>query len=61
MTTTKEMKDALSDRGYKENDILGGEDPYSASKAAAEIVFYSYLKYSIKDTGLTDEIQLAFI
>jgi len=31
-------------RGYKENDLLGGEDPYSASKAAVEIVFYSYLK-----------------
>jgi CDP-glucose 4,6-dehydratase len=28
--------------GYRENDILGGKDPYSASKAAAEIVFYSY-------------------
>jgi CDP-glucose 4,6-dehydratase len=28
--------------GYRENDELGGHDPYSASKAAAEIVFYSY-------------------
>ena len=28
--------------GYRENDILGGHDPYSASKAAAEIVFSSY-------------------
>jgi len=31
-------------RGYKETDRLGGDDPYSASKAAAEIVFRSYLK-----------------
>ena len=30
--------------GYRENDALGGKDPYSASKAAAEIVFYSYCK-----------------
>ena len=30
--------------GYRENDQLGGKDPYSASKAAAELVFYSYLK-----------------
>ena len=30
-------------RGYKENDRLGGNDPYSASKAAIEIVFQSYL------------------
>lgn len=28
--------------GYRENDELGGRDPYSASKAAAEIVFYAY-------------------
>lgn len=28
--------------GYKETDRLGGIDPYSASKAAAEIIFYSY-------------------
>jgi len=29
-------------RGYKEGDELGGKDPYSASKAAAEIVFFAY-------------------
>ena len=28
--------------GYRENDELGGHDPYSASKAAAEILFSSY-------------------
>ena len=28
--------------GYRENDELGGKDPYSASKAAAEILFASY-------------------
>lgn len=28
--------------GYRENDPLGGKDPYSASKAAAEIVVASY-------------------
>ena len=32
------------DRGYCETDELGGDDPYSASKAAAEIVFHAYLK-----------------
>lgn len=30
--------------GYRENDKLGGSDPYSASKAAAEIVFSSYVR-----------------
>ena len=29
--------------GYRENDELGGNDPYSASKAAAEIVFSAYM------------------
>jgi CDP-glucose 4,6-dehydratase len=30
--------------GYRESDRLGGHDPYSASKAAAELVFASYAK-----------------
>lgn len=28
--------------GYKENDPMGGDDPYSASKGAAELVFRAY-------------------
>jgi len=30
--------------GYRENDRLGGDDPYSASKACAEITCQSYIK-----------------
>lgn len=30
--------------GYRENDRLGGNDPYSASKACAEIVCHSYFQ-----------------
>ena len=30
--------------GYRETDILGGHDPYSASKSCAEIVAQSYFK-----------------
>jgi len=30
--------------GYRENDQLGGRDPYSASKGAAEIVFSAYAR-----------------
>ncbi len=30
--------------GYRESDRLGGHDPYSASKAAAEIVFSAYCR-----------------
>jgi CDP-glucose 4,6-dehydratase len=29
--------------GYRENDALGGKDPYSASKACQEIITHSYL------------------
>lgn len=29
--------------GYRENDILGGEDPYSSSKGCAELITYSYI------------------
>jgi CDP-glucose 4,6-dehydratase len=29
--------------GYRENDELGGDDPYSASKAAADLAFSAYL------------------
>jgi CDP-glucose 4,6-dehydratase len=35
--------------GYRENDQLGGRDPYSASKAAAEIVFSSYSRSFFAD------------
>jgi len=31
-------------RGYHENDRLGGEDPYSASKACAELAFSTYYR-----------------
>ena len=36
--------------GYRENDPVGGDDPYSASKGCAELIFASYLKsYFSKD------------
>jgi CDP-glucose 4,6-dehydratase len=38
--------------GYRENDRLGGRDPYSASKAAAELVFASYASSFFLDRPL---------
>ncbi len=35
--------------GYRENDRLGGHDPYSASKAAAEMFFAAYRHSLFKD------------
>ena len=37
--------------GYRENDKLGGRDPYSASKAAAEHVFSAYYQSFITKIG----------
>ena len=34
--------------GYRENDTLGGNDPYSASKACAEILCNSYMQSFFK-------------
>ena len=44
ITSDKSYKNLELDRGYRENDILGGHDPYSASKACAELIIQSYLK-----------------
>ena len=42
ITSDKCYKNLEQNKGYKETDILGGVDPYSASKASAEILFHSY-------------------
>ncbi len=44
VTSDKCYKNLEITRGYSEDDILGGIDPYSSSKAAAEILFNSYIK-----------------
>ena len=42
VTTDKVYKNNEWSWPYRENDPLGGKDPYSASKAAAEMVIQSY-------------------
>ena len=42
VTSDKCYLDQNLKRGYSENDLLGGYDPYSASKAMAENVIFSY-------------------
>lgn len=37
--------------GYRESDELGGEDPYSASKAAAELVLSAYQESFFRGNG----------
>ncbi len=38
--------------GYRENDNLGGSDPYSASKACAELSIRSYFKSFLKNSNI---------
>lgn len=38
--------------GYREEDALGGHDPYSASKGAAELVFSSYQRSFLAAAGI---------
>jgi len=44
ITTDKVYKERGKDYSYQEDDELGGYDPYSSSKAGAEIVIDSYIK-----------------
>ena len=44
ITTDKVYKNFGHLRGYLETDQLGGDDPYSASKAAADIASQSWIK-----------------
>lgn len=51
VTTDKCYENMEWQRGYREEDHLGGHDPYSASKAAAEIVAASYRKSFFSTEG----------
>lgn len=44
VTSDKVYKNLEINRGYHENDILGDYDPYSASKASADLAIQSYYK-----------------
>ena len=49
VTSDKSYKNLEIKRGYKENDLLGGIDPYSSSKASAELIIQTYLKSYFKE------------
>lgn len=44
---------------YRENDVLGGKDPYSASKSAAEMVIEGYASSFAWRSGLGPAIAIA--
>ena len=51
VTTDKCYENRSWEWGYRETDSLGGHDPYSASKAAAELVVQSYRRSFFADGG----------
>ena len=51
VTTDKCYENLELERGYREDDRLGGHDPYSNSKACAELVVDSYRRSFFGATG----------
>ncbi len=49
VTSDKCYKNEEKRFGFKETDAMGGDDPYSASKACAELVIHSYRHSFFKD------------
>jgi CDP-glucose 4,6-dehydratase len=52
VTSDKVYRDDGSRRNYRENDALGGLDPYSASKAACEMVIGGYRDAYLSAQGI---------
>lgn len=53
ITTDKVYKNKNLLRGYSESDELGGHDPYSSSKAAADIATQSWIaSYELKNVSI---------
>jgi CDP-glucose 4,6-dehydratase len=60
ITSDKSYKNLELNRGYKEDDILGGHDPYSASKACAELIIQSYFNsFLVKNKNLRISVARA--
>lgn len=53
ITTDKCYQDSNFNRPFNENDRLGGSDPYSASKVAAEIITSSYFESFYKKKNIS--------
>lgn len=52
VTTDKVYENAEQGISFREDDPLGGHDPYAASKAAAEIVTASYARSFLEERGV---------
>jgi len=52
ITTDKCYENDERSEGYKEDDSMGGYDPYSSSKGCAELVASSYRRSFLQDQGI---------
>jgi len=52
ITTDKCYENDYRAEGYKENDSMGGHDPYSSSKGCAELVTSSYRRSFLQGQGI---------
>lgn len=52
ITSDKCYENIETDKGYDENSKLGGADPYSSSKACAEIITSAYYRSFFKEKGI---------
>jgi CDP-glucose 4,6-dehydratase len=52
VTTDKVYLDTEQQSPFRESDTLGGHDPYSASKAASELVVAAYRSSYLKEKGV---------
>ena len=52
ITTDKVYKNIEKIYPYRETDEIGGRDPYSASKAAAELIITSYRESYLEEDGI---------
>ena len=52
VTTDKCYKNEEWTWPYRENDVIGGDDPYSASKSCSEIISHAYRQSFFKQHGV---------
>ncbi len=52
ITSDKVYKNLETNKGYKEDDLIMGSDPYSASKSCAEIIINMFLKSFVEKKNI---------
>ena len=59
ITSDKVYRNDEITRGYKENDIIGGKDPYSASKGMAELAINSFFESYLNNSENGSKLAIA--